>query len=647
MIMIGACVLLLVGLLIVILFMGNKKQLNAIKATTVGDKQHGSSRFLTLQEMRKEYRVVKLPNKMIDMSKEWKAGRIVHYEQTTKELFIDESRTHARVFAPTNVGKTSKYVIPNLQYNAMAGANIVIPDMKLEIYNLFAPSLEKLGYQVFNLNFTDVVASMGWELMETINKHMNHYLKTKNPYSKAAAESNAKKLAEYLSSSKSEGGNKDENLFYKHAAIAANTVGILLVSQFATDHEKHLASVRALIQNISAMPAIQGKSKMQTLLNDLPDDFSAVKMAGAAYAATDPETEGNIFSSALGDLDVFNDSLAEQVTCCYEKEMFKFEKLLNGKTAVFISLGEHQTNFYIFVKLFIQQLYDALMDYCVTRKGEKVLDHVIKFIGDEMGVFPKVNNLHNMTATCRNKGLLFDFIYQDPIQFEEIYGEKISKIISHQCETTIVLGLAKDDYETADKLSKICGNRTVRSGSVNDSSSTSNGKTTKSTSLTSSMMGRPLLYPDEILTLPPDTMLLFKRNKHVFMNKLYGYYTKEWGLQLLASEEKREYEEDTPVFSRIYIMPFSKVIEGLNDIRQDCLDDQSIFIPEELLFDQKNIDTFFYDLSTTKDDPKISALYATKKYAVLTQYLYELHCKNILTGKEFKESTDLLDQLEY
>lgn len=92
-------------------------------------------------------------------------------------------------------------------------------------------------------------------------------------------------------------------------------------------------------------------------------------------------------------------------------------------------------------------------------------------------------------------------IIQSFAQLQKNYGKEGSSIITDNCQDILFSGFVPKS-KSADILSKALGNRTVLSGSV------SRGKNDPSQSL--QMMGRPLMSPDELKTLPKGHFILDK-----------------------------------------------------------------------------------------------------------------------------------------
>lgn len=120
-------------------------------------------------------------------------------------------------------------------------------------------------------------------------------------------------------------------------------------------------------------------------------------------------------------------------------------------------------------------------------------------------------------------------IIQSFAQLQKNYGKEGSSIIIDNCQDILFGGFAPNS-ESAEILSKALGNRTVMSGSI------SRGKNDPSQSL--QMMGRPLMTPDELKTLPKGQFILAKTGCCPMQTKLPLFL--KWGIQFGEPYEVEE-----------------------------------------------------------------------------------------------------------
>lgn len=550
-------------------FSSNGKKLNRIKATEVGDGQHGNDRFMTYKEARELYTPVKIPTEIKDMTGQIPAGRILHFNEKTREALVDTSMTHLKMAAPTESMKTTTYVIPNLQYNIMAGQyNMIVPDIKGELFALTAADAERCGYKVYKLNFIDPEDSDLIDYFEDIINYWDHYQKHGDLMSKVKAEDAAGELAWDIVSSREH--SDSENPFFEKASKGVIHTLILLLIMFGNDSQKHIGSISNIVQGMLKAPrdAKNKEPKILKIMDKLPDDLGAKKYLGAAWAAAE-ETEANIYASVLGDLEPFINGIAEQIIAKphIKEKQFSYKKLIEEKCIVYIIIPETKEQFKVFGTTIIKKLYNPLMEYASKQPNNK-LPITIYLPWEEMALYSKVYNVDDWLSIMRGRGMLTDLIYQDKSQLVKKYDENIMKILSNQCATSIYLAFAPDDIDTAEQLSKSLGSKTIKTGSVsiNHDASKNTFFSSTSKSETEQMMERPLMTPSEILHMGKDNIkLLLRRNQYPFKTSLTPYFTDAWGL----SPSKETLQRKQNNFTKIDYMSYDELLKKIDDYVYD------------------------------------------------------------------------------
>jgi type IV secretion system protein VirD4 len=158
----------------------------------------------------------------------------------------------------------------------------------------------------------------------------------------------------------------------------------------------------------------------------------------------------------------------------------------------------------------------------------------VLFILDEAGHLGPMQILEDAVTLMRGYGIRLMFIFQNIGQVSEVFGDRAPRFLDN-IATQIYFGV--NAYESAEAISKRCGDSTVLVQSLNDSNSFSRptggfskdnrGNVSKSRSINYAEVGRPLFRPDEVLRLHEDVALLFHRNMPVMPIKLLRHY-KEW-----------------------------------------------------------------------------------------------------------------------
>ena len=249
-------------------------------------------------------------------------------------------------------------------------------------------------------------------------------------------------------------------------------------------------------------------------MEKLPDEHKAKWLAGSALFAAD-QAMMSIISTALSRLNSFIDSELEQILCF--GTAIDAEKFCNEKSAIFIVLPEEDISKYFMVSLIIQQLYREIL-VIADENGGKLKNRVM-FFGDEFGSFPKIEGAEAMFSASRSRRISIVAIIQSFAQLDKNYGREGQEIITDNTQLTIFGGFAPNS-QSAEVLSKALGEQTVLSGSV------SHGRD-KSQSL--QMIGRPLMTPDELKSMPKGQFIVMKTGTHPMISPLKLYF--KWGIE--------------------------------------------------------------------------------------------------------------------
>ena len=521
-----------------LMFLSNQYSLNGIKSKTVGDGQYGTARFATEKEIRETYvRVAYEPEKWRRGENLPKAqGLVVGWRRTGGKIdaLIDSGDIHCLMIGAAGVGKTAHFLYPNIEYACASGMSFLTTDTKGDLFRNYAGIAEKYyGYQTSILDLRNPTRSEGNNILTLVNKYMDIYLEEpENLQAKAKAEKYAKITAKtIICSDGSSAGNYGQNAYFYDAAEGLLTSVILLVAEYCPPPKRHIVSVFKLIQDMMAPSPVKNRSLFQILMDKLPENHKAKWFAGAALNSGD-QAMASVLSTAMSRLNAFLDSEMEQILC-FDSTM-DTESFCTKKSAIFLVLPEEDNTKYFMVSLFLQQLYREML-MIADEHGGKLPNRVMLF-ADEIGTIPKVESMEMMFSAGRSRRISMVPIIQSFAQLEKNYGKEGSSIIIDNCQDILFGGFAPNS-ESAEILSKALGNRTVLGGSV------SRGKHDPSQSL--QMMGRPLMSPDELKTLPKGNFILAKTGCCPMRTQLPLFL--KWGIHFEEPYEMLE-KAARPVF---------------------------------------------------------------------------------------------------
>ena len=513
-----------VAVFVALSLLADNYNLNNIKSRTVGDGQHGTARWATEQEIRSSYALV--PFRVAD----WRAGRNLPEAQGLVlgsrdgrkggiTALVDSDDIHCLMIGASGVGKTAYFLYPNLEYACACGMSCFISDTKGDLARNYGTIATKCyGYHVAVVDLRNPTRSDGYNLMTLINHYMDKARAGNDISARARAEKYVKILAKTIVSPK---GSEDygQNAYFYEAAEGLLTSVILLLAEFLPPDEehpterRHIVSVFKLVQELLAPSDTRGKNWFHVLMDKLPDAHKARWFAGAALS-TSEQAMASVMSTVLSRLNAFLDSELEQVLCF--DSSINAEQFVSEKSLIFLILPEEDTSKNFMAGLMIQTLSREL--FMIADENNGRLPKRVMFYCDELGTMPAFDILPLFSAG-RSRGLTMVPIIQSLAQLEKNYGKEGAEILTDNCQDTIFGGFAPNS-QTAEKLSKALGSRTVLSGSV------SKGKNDPSQSL--QMIERPLMTPDELKSLPKGTFVVMKTGVHPMQTKLKLFL--DWGI---------------------------------------------------------------------------------------------------------------------
>lgn len=434
----------------------------------------------------------------------------------------------------------------NIEYALASGMSALVTDTKGDLYRQYAPiAKERYGFEVSVLDLRNPLMSDDFNLLHLINRYMDEYLETGSLSAKAKAERYAKITAKTIIGSD---GDHGQNAFFYDAAEGLLTSLFLLLAEFAPPHKRHIVSAFKLLQDLLAPSPVKDKSMFQLLMNHLPPEHKTRWFAGAALN-TGTQAMLSVLSTTMSKLNTFLDSELEQLLCFGTK--VDAETFAKKKSMIFLVLPEENPTVFFLASLIVQQLYRELMTVADDHGGK--LPRRVLFLLDEFGTMPKIESVEMMFSAARSRRISIVAIIQSLAQLEKNYGKEGASIIWDNTQLTIFGGFAPNS-DSANVLSKNLGEKTVMSGSV------SKGRGDGSKSL--QMIGRPLMSPDELRSLPKGRFIVMKTGCHP-MQATLKLFT-EWGIsfadvyvQHVTEPRKVEYSDHKEIETAI-VERFSK-----------------------------------------------------------------------------------------
>ncbi|MED1088482.1 VirD4-like conjugal transfer protein, CD1115 family [Bacillus mycoides] len=535
--------------------------------------QKGSSRFTTVEELKKQYRAVP------DREESFKGGGGVVISRLGDKVFIDDSPVNNLIIGTTRSGKGETYVFPTIDVYSRAEhkPSLILNDPKGELFSASKETLEKRGYHIEVLNLLNPLDSMSYNLLQLV----------KDAY-KDGDYSTAQALCKTLSHTLYYNPTVKDPFWQQCAMSLCNAMILAVTDKCIAEGTEEKITMYAVANMLSELgskevivdPEADPQNALDLYFEGLPAD-SVAKMQYATSNFSKGTTRGGIFTQTMNELSIFTfdeiakmtaknsvdlkrvgfgktikgkvtprkrveivfpDGSKESIKAdikgrfaldfkkvikvgdtiqCNEKENKKKKASISitkidektGHTefkvieenediqvitvdyfdkpiAIFMITPDYDTSNHVIASIFVRQLYFILAKGASLARSNECHREVV-FLLDEFGNMPSIEGMATLATVCLGRNIRFNLIIQAYSQLKNKYGED-ADTIDGNCGNTIYI--LTNDQETAEKVSKKLGNKTI-----NLPSRSGKGLSTDKNK-TEGLDQRPLLTPNELMS---------------------------------------------------------------------------------------------------------------------------------------------------
>ena len=425
---------------------------------------------------------------------EKKDGIVIGAEKRGKSVeIVMTEQLHALIVGTTGSGKTTGFVDQNIAVlsHCQTKPSLVITDPKKELYEKHGKQLEREGYKISVLDLREPYSSEKWNPMNVLIrrirlvKELQNHLTNKDGKYYGAGETflsfDAARLR--VQELKDEIYENAQDLVYTLCPVqnrdqptweqGARNLIFGFVLAMCEDCIKGKIDEKQLLlfnvyHNISRYCS-EDTTALKEYLMTGRDDFSKVRGLVNTVLITSDKT----LTSYLSEVNAYMQQLADDgilsLTSENELDILQMDEEPN---AVFIIVPDERFTRHRFVTLFITQMYKELVEKANLNNRRKetqtaILKRNVYYIMDEWGNLPKFENVEGMVTVARSRGIRFLFVLQSFSQLAAKYGRDIADILKANCNVKIFIG--SDDAETRREFSELCGQKKVKSFSVNTS----------------------------------------------------------------------------------------------------------------------------------------------------------------------------------
>lgn len=458
-----------------------------------GQGQHGTAKWLPKEKFDQVFDSDIIDSKKLMQGKEsFSAGGLVLGKEDIKtsifskrvkeKIYHITKDLHALIIGATRSGKTRCIVIQTIIDLILAGENVVVPDLKGELRDYTEDVAKKYGYEVIGIDFIHPYQSKRRNFLEPVIKALQ-----RNDISRAIEETWS--LVSQLVGEPPENGEK----LWNNGEAATLAASIMAVCYDNQDHPEYQNLTNVFYFITEMCSDYRGALPLQFYIDSLPEEHPA-KILLAATKVAAMRTRSSFYVSAIMTLKLLTIPAINQMTNASD---FDIEKLIDEgkKVIIYLGLPARDKTYFPLASLFLRQISD-LIDYVADEKYGGRVPVRWNFIDEEMGNFTKITNMRQQTSFGTGKGIRHFMFIQSYAQLDDVYGEKVSQIIQDNADIKIYL--RSPNPTTKKKISEDLGNYTTRSYSKSNNIPSGTFRNGGSDGESSNLMGRPLLYPDEV-----------------------------------------------------------------------------------------------------------------------------------------------------
>ena len=399
---------------------------------------------------------------------------------------------NACVIGSSGSGKTRFWLTPQL---LQAHSSYVCVDPKGGVLGQVGHFLQQRGYKIKVFNSIDFSKSM-------------HY----NPLAYIKNEADILKFVNALiSNTKGEGKEGDPFWTKAETLLYCALLGYIIFE--GSEEERNM---NTLVDMISGMEVKEDDEDFLNAVDYMfkgleqrkPDCF-AVKQY-KKYKLASGKTAKSILISCGSRLAPFDIPQLREIMSYDEMEL---DRMGDRRTATFFCISDTDSTYNFLVALAFSQMFNLLCERADKVHGGR-LPHHVRVLWDEAANTGQVPNLEKLVAVIRSREVSLTLFYQQLAQCKAIYDKNAETILGNM-DSVVFLG-GRESSTIKEISENWLGKATI--------SMQTDGRTrgqSESYSQNNQRLGRELMTPSELATMPGDRCILQLRGLPPFYSKKY------------------------------------------------------------------------------------------------------------------------------
>ncbi|WP_333023749.1 type IV secretory system conjugative DNA transfer family protein [Wolbachia endosymbiont of Pentidionis agamae] len=400
--------------------------------------------------------------------------------------FIADGYQHALLFAPTGSGKGVGFVIPNLLFWK---DSVVVHDIKLENYEITSGwrKQQKQEIYVWNPAQPDGISHC-YNPLDWISKKPGQMV------------DDVQKIANLIMPEQDFWQNEARSLF----------VGVVLYLLAAPDKIKSFGEV---VRTMRSDDVVYSLAVVLDTMGKIIHPVAYMNIAAFLQKA-DKERSG-VVSTMNSSLELWANPLIDTATATSDFNILDFKR---KRVTVYVGVTpDNLTRLRPLMQVFYQQATEFL---CRKLPSDEE-PYGVLFLMDEFPTLGKMEQFQTGIAYFRGYRVRLFLIVQDTEQLKGIYEE--AGMNSFLSNSTYRITFAANNMETANLISQLIGNKTVRQESLNKPKFLDLNPASRSLHISETQ--RALLLPQEIIMLPRDEQIILIESTYPIKSKKIQYYS--------------------------------------------------------------------------------------------------------------------------
>ena len=399
---------------------------------------------------------------------------------------------NACIIGSSGSGKTRFWLTPQL---LQAHSSYVCVDPKGGVLSQVGAFLQRQGYQIKVFNSIDFSKSM-------------HY----NPLSYIHNEADILKFVDTLiANTKGEGKEGDPFWTKAETLLYCALIAYIIFEAPAEDR-----NINTLVDMISGMDVKEDDESYMNAVDYMfkglekrkPDCF-AVKQY-KKYKLASGKTAKSILISCGSRLAPFDIPQLREIMSYDELEL---DHIGDRKTAVFFTISDTTPTYNFIVALAFSQMFNLLCERADNVHGGR-LPHHVRVLWDEAANTGQVPSLEKLVAVIRSREVSLCLFYQQYAQCKAIYKDNAETILGNM-DSVIFLG-----GRESSTIKEISENWLGKATISMQTEGRSRGQS-ESYNQNTQRLGRELMTPSELATMPGDKCILQLRGLPPFFSSKY------------------------------------------------------------------------------------------------------------------------------